>query len=157
MRALELKVPPVAVAIIFATAMWLLSDFSPGLDVSLPLRPITRPILTLILVLGGIGAALSGIVSFKRADTTVNPLKLEATSALVNSGIYRYTRNPMYLGFLIVLFGWAVFLANALAAIALPGFVLYMNRFQIIPEERALTARFGKAFSEYAEQVRRWL
>jgi protein-S-isoprenylcysteine O-methyltransferase Ste14 len=73
------------------------------------------------------------------------------------SGIYRLTRNPMYLGFLSVLFAWAIFLSNALAFVFLPVFVLYMNRFQIKPEEKALRALFGPQFVMYTARVRRWL
>lgn len=153
MHAFELKIPPVAVVIIVATLMGLLAHLASELDFSLPLRRILASTLALV----GVGVSMVGVWSFKRAETTVNPLKPETTSALVNSGVYRFTRNPMYLGFLMMLLGWAVFLANTLAAIGPPGFVWYMNRFQIIPEERALAARFGEAFWAYAERVRRWL
>ena len=92
-----------------------------------------------------------------RAGTTVNPIKPETAGSLVVSGIYRRTRNPMYLGFLLGLAGWAVFLSNALAFIFLPVFVLYLNRFQIRREERALASVFGKDFAAYQSKVRRWL
>ena len=105
----------------------------------------------------GVGIAVAGVVSFRRAKTTVNPLNPETASALVTSGIYRRTRNPMYLGALVALLGWAVFLANALAFILTPLFVIYMNRFQIGPEEKTLTALFGPQFSEYCSKVQRWL
>lgn len=105
----------------------------------------------------GVCVALLGVASFRRARTTVNPLKPEKASALVMSGIYRYTRNPMYLGLLLALLGWAFFLSNALAFLSLPAFILYMNRFQIAPEERVLAARFGQEFAAYLSKVRRWL
>ena len=73
------------------------------------------------------------------------------------SGVYAATRNPMYLGLLLVITGWAVFLSNAVAFLFLPAFVSYMNRFQIEPEERALAARFGQAFVTYKSRARRWL
>jgi len=98
-----------------------------------------------------------GIASFRRAGTTVNPMKPDSASSLVVSGIYRLTRNPMYLGFLLVLIGWAIFLSNALAFLFLPAFILYMNRFQIEPEEKALTSLFGQQFVAYTSRVRRWL
>lgn len=87
----------------------------------------------------------------------MNPLNPAAATTLVESGIYRYSRNPMYLGLLFVLLGWAAFLGNAFAVLILPGFVWYMNYFQIIPEEKALLERFGSAFSAYSKKVRRWL
>jgi protein-S-isoprenylcysteine O-methyltransferase Ste14 len=153
MYALELKVPPVAIVVVFASAMWLVSLAVPAFQFSLP----SRHALALALAAMGACVALSGVISFARAKTTVNPMKPNATTALVVSGIYRVTRNPMYLGFLIALLGWAALLANGLAILFLPGFVLYMNRFQIVPEERALLARFGAAFFTYRARVRRWL
>jgi protein-S-isoprenylcysteine O-methyltransferase Ste14 len=80
-----------------------------------------------------------------------------ASSSLVIRGVYTLTRNPMYLGFLLVLVGWAVFLSNTLAFLLLPVFILYMNRFQITPEERALASLFGQEFVVYKSRVRRWL
>jgi protein-S-isoprenylcysteine O-methyltransferase Ste14 len=153
MGKLELKVPPLAVVIVFAAAMWLVSVAAPAFRLALPFRHA----IALALVAAGAAITLSGIVAFARARTTVNPLKPDAASALVDSGIYRLTRNPMYLGFFVALVGLAVFLANALAVLLLPGFVLYMNRYQIVPEEKALSARFGGAFSAYKAKVRRWL
>lgn len=81
----------------------------------------------------------------------------EASSAIVTTGIYRISKNPMYLGFLLTLAGLGLYLGNAVAALFLPAFVGYLNRFQIRPEERALLARFGAPFSEYMGRVRRWI
>lgn len=97
------------------------------------------------------------MLSFRKARTTVNPLKPETASALVSSGVYRYTRNPMYLGFAIVLIAWSIFLAWPPALLGVLGFVMYMNIFQIGPEERALASLFGREFTQYCSQVRRWL
>jgi protein-S-isoprenylcysteine O-methyltransferase Ste14 len=81
----------------------------------------------------------------------------DAASAVVTGGVFRWSRNPMYLGMLVALAGWAAYLSNALAALLLPAFVAYLNRFQIRPEEQALLARFGPAYSEYMAAVRRWI
>ncbi len=151
MRALELKIPPVAVVIITAALMWLVSRPAFGL-----LLPARRSLALGLVVAGAVISAL-GVVSFRRAGTTVNPIQPETAGSLVVSGIYRRTRNPMYLGFLLGLAGWAVFLSNALAFIFLPVFVLYLNRYQIRPEERALASVFGKDFAAYQSKVRRWL
>jgi protein-S-isoprenylcysteine O-methyltransferase Ste14 len=151
MRALELKIPPGALVIITAALMWLVSR--PAFGLLLP----ARRVLALGLVVAGVVISALGVVSFRRAGTTVNPIKPETAGSLVVSGIYRRTRNPMYLGFLLGLAGWAVFLSNALAFIFLPVFVLYLNRFQIHPEERALASVFGKDFAAYQSKVRRWL
>ena len=101
--------------------------------------------------------ALCFIASFVRAKTTVNPMKPASASALVVSGLYARSRNPMYLGLLLILIGWAVYLSNGLAFLLLLAFILYMNRFQIEPEERALISLFGQEFVAYKSRVRRWL
>ena len=105
----------------------------------------------------GLGIGLAGVASFRRASTTVNPTKPGSVSRLVSSGVYRVTRNPMYLGLLLVLAGWAVFLSSAAALIVATTFVPTMNRFQIAPEERALAAIFGAEYAAYRNGVRRWL
>jgi protein-S-isoprenylcysteine O-methyltransferase Ste14 len=81
----------------------------------------------------------------------------DTTKSIVRDGIYRYTRNPMYLGFALILAGWAIFLANMASLLMLPAFVAYMTQFQIKPEERALLARFGPDYAEYMAKVRRWV
>lgn len=133
--------------------MWALSLLVPGMQLGTPLR-VTLTLLALIL--GG-ALALSGAISFRRARTTVNPLQPEATTALVTSGIYRFTRNPMYLGFALFLVAWAVWFAFPWSLLGVFGFVAYMSRYQIIPEERALAALFGSEFDRYRHRVRRWL
>jgi protein-S-isoprenylcysteine O-methyltransferase Ste14 len=153
MHALELKVPPVAVVLFMAALMWLVARAVPVFEIALP----ARGFLAIGLAVTGMVASLSGVVSFRRANTTVNPMKPDSSSSLVSSGVYALTRNPMYLGFLLVLAGWAVFLSNMLGLLLLPVFVFYMNRFQIEPEEKALAILFGPAFIAYQSRVRRWL
>lgn len=153
MRVLELKIPPPAVALVTALLMWLVSRTIPALDFVFPARRVFAIGLAAI----GVATAISGVITFRRARTTVNPLKPESASSLVNWGVYTVTRNPMYLGLLLVLAGWAIFLSNVLGFALLPAFVLYINRFQITPEERALTSLFGQDFAAYQSRVRRWL
>jgi len=153
MRFLELKIPPVALALLLGALMWVAARTIPAFGFTLPVGRI----LGVGLALAGVIIAILGVVSFRRARTTVNPLHPEAASALVVSGIYRLTRNPMYLGLLLVLLGWAVYLANAATFIVPVAYVPLMNRLQIIPEERALTALFGPVFADYQSKVRRWL
>ena len=153
MSSLELKVPPPLVALCVALLMWLTSLVVAPFEVPLLLRVSAA----LLLAFMGLGFSLSGLVSFMRAKTTINPTKPTSTSSLVSTGVYRFTRNPMYLGLLLVLLGWATFLANAVAFVFAPLFVLYINRFQITPEERALSSMFGAEFSAYKARVRRWL
>ena len=98
-----------------------------------------------------------GVIEFRRAKTTVDPTKPDSASSLVRTGIYRRTRNPMYLGFLLILTGCAAALANLTSFLILPAFVVYMNRFQIKPEERALASIFGDDFKAYYSEARRWI
>ena len=109
-----------------------------------------------IALSGGI-LAFAGTRSFKRAQTTINPLRPTNASSLVTSGVYRFTRNPMYLGLLLLLLGWSVYLSSVVALVGPVFLVLYLGRFQIAPEERALTAKFGKDYLDYTSRVRRWL
>ena len=153
MNALELKIPPPLVALCLAILMWLTAR--PTGSLAVPVGP--RLGVALALVGAGLGISVSGVVAFRRARTTVNPIKASSASALVVSGIYRYTRNPMYLGLLIALFAWAVYVSRPLALIFLPVYVLYITRFQIVPEERILGSLFGTAYSAYRARVRRWL
>ncbi|MBK8857486.1 MAG: isoprenylcysteine carboxylmethyltransferase family protein [Opitutaceae bacterium] len=153
MRALELKIPPVAVGLIFGTVMWGAAHFAPVFNFTLPAGQLIAAGLAAI----GLVIAVLGVVSFRRAKTTVNPLQPAAASSLVISGIYRRTRNPMYLGLLLVLLGWGALLGNALAFVFAAAFIPLMNRLQILPEERFLAARFGTAFTAYQSAVRRWI
>jgi protein-S-isoprenylcysteine O-methyltransferase Ste14 len=105
----------------------------------------------------GAAVALGGVLSFRRAHTTVNPLKPETSAALVSTGVYSFTRNPMYLGMALVLLAWAVYLSSAWSLLGPLLFALYITRFQIVPEERALEGLFGESFAAYRKRVRRWL
>jgi protein-S-isoprenylcysteine O-methyltransferase Ste14 len=105
----------------------------------------------------GIGFSAAGVLAFRRARTTVNPTTPEKATALVSSGAYRITRNPMYVGLAWVLVAWAVFLSSGWALLGVVAFVLYIGRFQIAPEERALAQLFGSEYAAYRARVRRWL
>lgn len=107
--------------------------------------------------LAGLAAEAGAIVSFRRAQTTMNPLTPGKATRLVVTGIYRWTRNPMYVGLLLWLVAWALFLGHALAWGGMPLFILTMNRLQIAPEERAMTALFGAEYAAYCARVRRWV
>ena len=152
-HTLELKIPPLGIVIIAALLMWLGPSYEPAFDFQFPFRSVAAWVFGLL----GVIIAACGVREFKRAKTTVNPTKPQSTSSLVRSGIYRRTRNPMYLGFLFILVGWAIAMANLVAFVVLPGFVIYMNRFQIKPEERALTLIFGEDFKGYCVEARRWI
>ena len=153
MRVLELKVPPPAVVFVTAVLMWLVSQVVPAFAFVLP----ERNLFAISLAVVGFVTGISGVVTFRRARTTVNPMKPRLSSSLVIWGVYSVTRNPMYLGGLLILTGWAIFVSNALAFLFLPAYIIYINRFQIAPEEEALTSLFGQEFVAYMSRVRRWL
>jgi protein-S-isoprenylcysteine O-methyltransferase Ste14 len=153
MNSLELKIPPPFVALALGLLMWLASSVAQPIEVPFALRLG----IALVLLAVGQSISISGMVAFRRAKTTMNPIKASAASSLVSSGVYRFTRNPMYLGLLITLLAWAVFLSNPLALLFLPLYVLYINRYQIGPEERVLASLFGAEYAAYKKKVRRWL
>lgn len=152
MRALELKVPPVAVAGVCAALMWMTARYWPGLMIG----GVIRIAAIAILAFGGF-FAVTGVLSFKRANTTVNPVNIDKASVLVTTGVYRYSRNPMYVGILCLLLAWGFLLSSLNAVLASAAFVLYINRFQIQPEEAFLVAKFGEQYKAYRTRVRRWL
>lgn len=150
---LESRVPPPAVALLFAGAMWLLARKFPSLFAQIPMKSV----IAFTLAALALAITVAGAIEFRRAKTTVNPLKPEATSALVTRGIYRFTRNPMYVGMSIILLAWAVYLSHPLSLLGVAAFAAYIHRFQIVPEERALRALFPGAFEAYSRKVRRWV
>ena len=153
MRALESRIPPPLVMVFMGAAAWAWAHYLPTLSFRLPFHTIIATVLAVA------GLALNGLpkVAFGRAGTTVNPLRPAAATHLVTSGVYRYSRNPMYLGQAVMLFGWGVFLHNGVGFMAIPAFVLYISRFQIIPEERHLLARFGDEYTTFCQKSPRWL
>jgi protein-S-isoprenylcysteine O-methyltransferase Ste14 len=153
MRVLENRIPPPVVAALFGFVMWLLADAMPDFRE----RGIVGIILVAGLVLCGSVFCIAGLIAFRRARTTVNPLKPGSASSMVSSGIYRLSRNPMYVGFALFLAAWGVWLASLWSIPGVLGFIVYITRFQIVPEERAMRSLFGAEFAEYSRRVRRWL
>lgn len=153
LQRLETFVPPPVVAAITAVLMWLGAAAGAGASAGWPLRLG----LALAVAFAGAAIAVTGARTFKRARTTLDPRQPRKASSLVTGGIYRVTRNPMYLGLTCVLLGLALWLWwwPALAGPML--FVTYITRFQIGPEERALAAAFGAQYEAYCRRVRRWL
>lgn len=153
MRWLENRIPPPVVGIVVALAMWLLARWFPVVRFSLP-----SPWLV-CLVVASIGGVISsaGAREFRRVKTTVNPLHPERASRIVATGIFRFTRNPMYVGIALVLTGLFVAFGGLSALVGLPAFVGYITRFQIVPEERILEGKFGSEYMAYRASVRRWL
>jgi len=152
MKTLELKIIPPLLAFMIAGFMKLATSILPGfffenlgwIAVQIPAS------IALFLV-------LSAFYSLKKVKTTANPRMPERTEVLVTSGIFRYTRNPMYLSLLFLLVAWAFWLSNFAAFPFLPVFIVYITRFQIMPEERELSRKFGESYQDYLNCVGRWL
>lgn len=150
---MNLKVPPLALLLLMAACMKVVSELLPFLGFSMP----GNSLLGGSVVLAGGAIAVMGVLEFRRANTTVDPRNPQQSASLVGSGVYKISRNPMYLGFLMMLFGWFIIISNLAAVVFLPLFVVYLNQFQIKPEERFLKEKFGAGYSEYCSKVRRWL
>lgn len=153
MKRLELAIHPPIVFMTCATIMILAERFIPGLAIGIPFRHQ----VALALALVATGVAALAIFQFTRSGTTVDPSRPEKASLLVVGGIYRLSRNPMYLGLLITLVALAVLLDNWISLAIVPLLPLWLTRFQIVPEERALAARFGDEFEQYRRRTRRWI
>jgi protein-S-isoprenylcysteine O-methyltransferase Ste14 len=153
MQALELKLPPLVLWLLSAVAVAAAARLWPGASLAFAGH---RAAAVVVLLLG-IVVAIAGVVQFRRARTTVNPLAPLNASAIVDFGVYRLSRNPMYLGMALALGSLALWWASAAGAALVPLFCLYLTQFQIKPEERVLLAKFGPPYASYMKQVRRWL
>jgi len=150
---LKLKIPPVIVFLICIGLMWVIHQIIPNQSL---LFESKKFIVIGLMILGG-SIGVLGVIEFARRSTTVNPHKPENTKAFVQSGAYSVSRNPMYLGLLIVLLSPVFYWGNLVTLIFLPLFVWYMNEFQIKPEEEMMMQKFGDEFLEYKKKVRRWV
>ena len=153
MSALENRIPPPIVVIVVGVVMWLMAKPTPLRAMPQPWRlGVAAGLLAVALGIGG-----SGVLAFGRARTTIDPVNLQAASVLVTSGVFRFSRNPMYVGFAALLTAWATYLAAPWALAGVVAFVLFTRRFQIVPEERVMSAKFGPAYADYQSRVRRWI
>lgn len=153
MKLLELKVPPLFLMALFALLMWISDQFWP---LSIIDSNVAVSLMIFFIIFGG-GIIFTGAFAFNRAQTTVNPTKPDETSSLVKGGIYKITRNPMYVGMVSCLIGWGCYLSHPISLIFIIGFTFYMNCFQIKPEEKMLTEIFGQEYIYYCTEVRRWI
>jgi len=143
----------VLVAAVAAVLMWVVAWTLPALNLALVGREAAAAVAAVL----GIAAAVAGVAEFRRSRTTLNPLRPNSASSPAAGGIYRFSRNPMYLGFALALLGWGIYRSNPAALAVLFASVAYMNRFQIIPEEKSLEALFGAEFAVYRAKVGRWI
>ena len=148
---MKLKLPPALIFIIFGGFMY-------ALDVLLPVGEfdffgrlwLIRLLLVLGMSIGGIS-----LFQFMKAKTTIDPLAPPKSTRLVTNGVYKISRNPMYLALLLLLLAFGLWLGNVFNTLLAAGFVSYMNAFQIIPDEKALVKLFGEEYEQYCIQVRR--
>tara|TARA_R100001143_G_scaffold52289_2_gene47251 strand:- start:19089 stop:19550 length:462 start_codon:yes stop_codon:yes gene_type:complete len=153
MTRLETKIPPVFVFIIAALLIWIASKYLPSIEIP----DMIRWIIVLIFLLFGAVMGVSGVYSFFKNETTVNPLEPQKATSLVGSGVYKISRNPMYLALALVLIAFAVYLESLWSLLIVLLFMTYMTRFQIFPEERAMIQLFGEQYTDYMNRVRRWI
>ena len=153
MAGLELKVPPDLVALVVSGLMWLVSLVTPSV-----IAPTAyRVLVATALLFGGLGLIAAARVAFARVGTTFSPVTPNRSSRLVTTGVYRCSRNPMYVGTLLVLLALAAWLADPVCALVAVCYAAYIDWFQIRPEERELRHRFGSEYEDYAGKVRRWV
>jgi protein-S-isoprenylcysteine O-methyltransferase Ste14 len=150
---LALKVIPPVQFTLSAMMMYLTAPWLPKQELLLSMgQPIA-----IVFVIVAITLGLSAVLRFKRVGTTVEPHQPEKTSVLVTNGIYRYSRNPMYLSLVLLLCAFLCYLGSILLSVYIVFFIWYITTFQIKPEEQILTQRFGQAYIEYCQRVGRWL
>ncbi len=153
MTLLDNRLPPPVLLVVVGALMGAIAQLTSALDTT----PLVHYGTTFVLAMLGFAVNAAGFRTIRRAGSTIDPTRPSATSALVVEGPFRATRNPMYVGFVLMLLAWAAFLRSPWALTGPVFFVVYLTRFQIEPEERALRAKFGNSFEDYAARVRRWL
>ena len=145
------KIPPPVITLIGALLIYYSSPFFPHLTLA------AFNVLPILSLVSGIAVIIFAVKSFKEHKTTINPLKPETASSLVMNGVFKYTRNPMYLGLLLILIYLSLIFNVVGGCLVSIGFIIYITKFQIIPEEVAMEKLFGNQFLEYKQQVRRWI
>ncbi|MCE0492667.1 methyltransferase family protein [Vibrio salinus] len=148
-------IPPVFVFAIAIAAIYGVNDL-----IDFGKTDSFRLLRYLLAMICFIGAGIFGIFAlwaFKKASTTVNPVDVSKASTVVSGGVFRFSRNPMYLGLVLLLLCYSLYIGNIWGVFISWLFVLYMNRFQILPEEQAMTRKFGQDYLEYKSRVRRWI
>ena len=144
------KIPPPIVTLFFGLCIYLSRSYFPVFSGS------ALNFLSICFSVYGIFLFAAAVISFKKQKTTVNPISIENASSLVVSGIFKQTRNPMYLGMSIMLMGFGLIFGAKLTICLVALFVLYITFFQIMPEERAMHEKFSD-WEDYCSKVRRWL
>jgi protein-S-isoprenylcysteine O-methyltransferase Ste14 len=151
--ALETRIPPPVVGLLLAVVMVGIARATPTLDFHSTLRTV----LALVFLIAALAFFVPAILAFRREHTTINPISIDKASTLVTTGVFGVSRNPMYVALTLVLVALSIWLAAPWTLLGPIAFVAYIQRFQIIPEERVLLAKFGAAYEDYTHRVRRWL
>jgi len=149
---LELKVIPPVQLIISALLMISLASYLPQYHFDLTIR---LPIVILMILAASIIGILA-LYDFHKHKTTFHPHTPEKTSKVVDTGVFSYSRNPMYISLALTLIALGVYLQNYSSFTIVPLFIWYITRFQIIPEERMLDKLFPNDYQAYCQKVRRW-
>lgn len=149
--AWENRIPPPVLMILMGAGMWFV-----------PRGPVIVAaawggFFAIPLALAGFAILALGFLEFRRQGTTIDPVQIGRATTLVKSGIFRFTRNPMYVGMVTLLLAWAIFLGGITSLLGPVLFSLFLDNFQIRPEERAMSRKFGRDYEDYCKEVRRWL
>lgn len=155
MYFLDNKIPPPVVAVFCAAAMYWLAHSKFAIPINILAHMELEIALTILLV--AVLIAFCAVWSFKQAQTTISPTKPQNSAALVTTGLFKYSRNPMYVAVALSLFAFVIYLNDYLSLIGVVAFVLYITQFQIKPEERVLREKFGAPYETYLSVVRRWI
>ena len=151
MKSLETKIPPLIIVVFFLVLIFFLKNLLEVFTFSYQIY------ISFFFLCLAIAFFSTGIIEFRKYKTTLNPLKPEESSALLTTGVFKFSRNPIYLALLNLLISFSIYLGSFLGLIILPLFVIYMNQFQIKPEEKAMLKLYGKEFENYCSNVRRWI
>tara|TARA_S200000501_G_C20641700_1_gene663536 strand:+ start:301 stop:747 length:447 start_codon:yes stop_codon:yes gene_type:complete len=145
------KVPPPIITLICGFLIYLSKPFFPELIFNY------ANILSLFFLILGLSIIVISFRLFKKEKTTINPIMIEKASLLVTSGVFKYSRNPMYLGMVLILISISIKFNFYGGVLIVAVFFFFITYFQIIPEEKAMLKLFGKEFIKYKKQTRRWI
>ena len=148
---LKIKIPPPIIALAFVVILYISSVLMARFTFE------GQSFFALFTFISGLGCVLSASIQFRKVNTTVNPLDPESASHLVVDGIFKYTRNPMYVGLCVAILAFGIYVGAWLVFILLPLFVISINYLQIVPEEIAMQKLFGDEYISYCNSVRRWI
>ena len=154
---LTLKIPPPIYALSAALLMWAMARFLPDFSLVISLPPLFNRLLIILLIALAIVFDGTALILFLQQKTTINPCFPERAKVLITTGIYRFSRNPMYMGMVFLLIAWAIHLMHPLPWMVIPLFIMVVQHLQILPEEKILRQRFNANYQNYCRQVRRWI